>query len=267
VTADHALQLVGVAVTLSGHTLLEPLDLQVTQGTWLGIVGPNGAGKSTLLRAIAGLVPHAGQVLIDGDDVAGVRGRRRAQRIALVPQHPTMPPGTPVRDYVALGRTPHIPLLGREGPGDDAVVDEVLARLELHGLRDRDLSSLSGGERQRAVMGRALAQQAPLLLLDEPTTALDIGHQQQVLELVDELRTERGLTVVAAMHDLTMAAQHADRFLLLDRGEVVSTGPAAEVFEPDVLKRVFGATVSVVQDGDDLVVIPRRGRSPQQRQQ
>ena len=257
---DAWMELAGVAVTRGGRQILAPLDLRLDHGMWLGIVGPNGAGKSTLLRAIAGLVPHDGTVRVDGHDLARLRGARRARQVAVVPQHPTIPEGTAVREYVLLGRTPHVGWLGREGPADHAVVDAVLTRLDLVDLADRDIASLSGGERQRAVIGRTLAQEAPLLLLDEPTTALDIGHQQQVLELVDELRHERGLTVISAMHDLTLAAQHADRFLLLERGDVVATGPAAEVFEPDTLKRVFGATISVVRDGDDLVVIPRRSR-------
>jgi cobalamin transport system ATP-binding protein len=261
--ADTWVELTGVAVTRGGRRLLAPFDLRLSHGMWLGVVGPNGAGKTTLLRAIAGLVPHEGSVQVDGHDLARVRGARRARQIAVVPQHPTIPEGTTVREYVLLGRTPHVGWLGRERPTDHAVVDAALVRLDLTELAHRDLASLSGGERQRAVIGRALTQEAPLLLLDEPTTALDIGHQQQVLELVDELRHERGLTVISAMHDLTLAAQHADRFVLLDRGEVVAVGPPAEVFEPDTLQRVFGATISVVRDGDDLVVIPRRrGRPP-----
>jgi iron complex transport system ATP-binding protein len=161
---------------------------------------------------------------------------------------------------VLLGRTAHIPFLGREGAHDFAVLAQVLELLDLADLADREVVTLSGGERQRAVIARALAQEAPVLLLDEPTTALDIGHQQQVLVLVDELRRSRGLTVVSAMHDLTLAAQHADGFVLLHEGRVVARGNAREVFTPALVERVFDATVSVIDDDGDLVIVPRRHR-------
>ena len=201
----------GVSVDQGGRTVLHPIDLSVPAGSWLGIVGPNGAGKTTLLRALAG------------------------------PQQPTIPAGTSVADYVLLGRTAHIPFLGRQGTHDLAVLADVLALLDLTDLAEREVATLSGGESQRAVIARALAQEAPVLLLDEPTTALDIGHQQQVLSLVDELRHHRGLTVLSAMHDLTLAAQHADGFVLLYEGRVVARGTALEVFTPALVERVFGA--------------------------
>jgi iron complex transport system ATP-binding protein len=253
-----AIGLHGVAVARRGRWLLQPLDLEVEAGTWLGIVGPNGAGKTTLLRSLAGTIRHEGTVTIHGQPVTRLGPRPRARLIAVAPQQPTIPAGMPVGDYVALGRTAHIPLLGVESQHDRTVVAEVLARLELTDLAHRELSTLSGGERQRAIIGRALAQEAPILLLDEPTTALDIGHQQQVLDLVDELRHEHDLTVVSAMHDLTLAAQHAERFLLLDEGRVAASGRAAEVFTTARLESVFGATVTVLHDDGELVIVPRR---------
>jgi iron complex transport system ATP-binding protein len=250
----------GVSVHHGGQTVLHPTDLDVAAGSWLGIVGPNGAGKSTLLRALAGTVPHAGTITL-GDLAAEELGPRdRARRLAVAPQQPTIPSGASVTDYVLLGRTAHIPFLGRESAHDFAAVAEVLDLLDLADLADRDLVTLSGGERQRAVIARALAQEAPLLLLDEPTAALDIGHQQQVLSLVDELRRHRELTVVSAMHDLTLAAQHADVFVLLHEGRVVARGTARDVFTPALVERVFEATVSVIDDGGDLVIVPRRDR-------
>jgi iron complex transport system ATP-binding protein len=249
-----------VSVDHGDRTVLHPIDLDVVAGSWLGIVGPNGAGKSTLLRAVAGTVAYSGTVTLGDQPTDGLGPRERARLLAFAPQQPTIPSGTSVADYVLLGRTAHIPFLGREGGRDYAVLAEVLDLLDLADLADREVVTLSGGERQRAVIARALAQEAPLLLLDEPTTALDIGHQQHVLALVDELRRSRGLTVVSAMHDLTLAAQHADGFVLLHEGRAVARGEAREVFTPAVVERVFDATVSVIDDGGDLVIVPRRHR-------
>jgi iron complex transport system ATP-binding protein len=161
-----------------------------------------------------------------------------------------------VAEYVLLGRTPHLSPLAQEGSADRAAAAAVLVRLDLDQLADRELGSLSGGELQRAVIGRALAQAAPILLLDEPTTALDIGHQQQVLELVDRLRQEEGLTVVAAMHDLTLAAQYGDRVVLVDRGRVVAEGSAHDVLTSERVEELYGARVRVV----DGLVVPVRER-------
>jgi cobalamin transport system ATP-binding protein len=250
----------GVSVEHGERTVLHPIDLDVAAGAWLGIVGPNGAGKTTLLRAVAGTVAHGGTITLGDQATAGLGPRERARLLAVAPQQPTIPSGASVTDYVLLGRTAHIPFLGREGAHDFAVLAEVLDLLGLTDLADREVVTLSGGERQRAVIARALAQEAPLLLLDEPTTALDIGHQQHVLALVDGLRHRRGLTVVSAMHDLTLAAQHADGFVLLHEGHVVARGKARDVFTPELVERVFDATVSVLDDGGDLVIVPRRNR-------
>jgi iron complex transport system ATP-binding protein len=168
-----------------------------------------------------------------------------------------------VTDYVLLGRTPYITLFGTESRHDRAVAAGVLARLELDELATRVLGSLSGGEAQRAVLGRALAQEAPLLLLDEPTAALDVGHGQHVLELVDELRAERGLTVVAAMHDLTLAGEFSDRLALLAAGRVIAEGTAREVLRERVLARHYGAELRIIEDGSGgIVVLPRHRPRP-----
>jgi iron complex transport system ATP-binding protein len=258
--AAGAVHVRAVTVDHGDRTILHPIDLDVAAGSWLGIVGPNGAGKSTLLRALAGTVPYSGSVTLGDQATDGLGPRDRARLLAVAPQQPTIPSGASVADYVLLGRTAHIPFLGRESAHDFAMLAEVLELLDLAELADREVVTLSGGERQRAVIARALAQEAPLLLLDEPTTALDIGHQQHVLALVDELRRRRGLTVVSAMHDLTLAAQHADGFVLLHEGRVVARGGPREVFTPALVERVFDATVSVIDDGGDLVIVPRRYR-------
>jgi iron complex transport system ATP-binding protein len=251
---------VGVGVEIGHSRLLDGVDLEVARGEWVCILGPNGAGKTTLVRVLAGLTAHTGRVVIAETDVARLRPRARSRLVALVPQSPVVPPGMPVVDYVLLGRTPHIPAFGTERTQDYAVVERVLARLALGSLRHRRLDSLSGGERQRAVLARALVQETPVLLLDEPTTALDIGHQQEVLDLVDDLRHEHTLTVLSTMHDLTLASQYADRLVLLAGGRVVAEGKAHEVLDEDLLREHYGVNVRIVHDESGLAIVPvRRG--------
>ena len=254
-----AIELRGVSVDLDGRPVLRGLDLVVPGGARLGLIGPNGSGKTTLLRTVAGLVPHRGELRV-GDAPPGSLSRRElARRIALVPQNPAVPAGVTVADYVLLGRTPYIPYLGTESRRDLAIVAQVLDQLDLAAFAARRLDSLSGGERQRAVLARALAQQAPVLLLDEPTTGLDVGHQQQVLELVDALRESLDLTVVSAMHDLTLAGQFADQLVLLDGGRVAAAGPVREVLTEQVIGRHYHASVRVLEEpGGGIVVVPVR---------
>jgi cobalamin transport system ATP-binding protein len=247
-----------VTVEAGGRRIVDGVSFAVEPGAWVSLLGPNGAGKTTLLRVLAGLRRFGGSVRLADRELAELGRREAARHIALVPQTPIVPPAMSVGDYVLLGRTPHMGVLAREGAGDRAAASVALMRLELSPLADRPLESLSGGELQRAVIARALAQSAPVLLLDEPTTALDVGHQQQVLELVDELRIERRLTVLSAMHDLTLAGQFADRLLLLDGGNVVADGPPEGVLTRDLIARHYGADVRVVQDDGGLMVAPAR---------
>jgi iron complex transport system ATP-binding protein len=239
--------------------VLDGVSGDVEAGEWVTVIGPNGAGKSTLLRAVAGLVPRLGAVEIDGEVELG--RRQVARRVALVPQSPSLPPQMTVAEYVLLGRTPHLGYLAREGSHDRETADAALVRVDLVELAGRRLGTLSGGEQQRAVLARAVAQQAPILLLDEPTNALDVGRGQQALELVDALRRDAGLTVLAAMHDLTLAGQYADRLLLLDRGRIVAAGAVPEVLTPELISRHYGASVRVLRDdeGRPVVVPVRRG--------
>lgn len=236
-------------------TVVSDVSATVDSGGWLAIIGPNGSGKSTLLKAILGVVRHSGEVLVDGRPVTGLHRRERARLLGYAPQVPHLPVGLTVTDYVLLGRTPHLGVLGREGRTDLGVVSGVLDRLDLTELADRPLSTLSGGERQRAVLGRALAQRSGILLLDEPTTGLDIGHAQALLDLIDELRRESGTTVVTTLHDLTLAAQYAENLVLLDHGTVAATGPPAEVLSPTTLATHYAARVTVVTAPDGSPVI------------
>lgn len=253
-----ALQLRGVRAGYRDRTVLADVSLQVDAGEWLAIIGPNGAGKSTLVKAVLGLTRQGGEVLVGGRSRGSLSPREAASRLAYAPQQPVLPGGLTVTDYVLLGRTPHLGLLARERPSDRAVVADVLQRLDLDDLAARRLATLSGGERQRAVLARALSQQAGVLLLDEPTAGLDLGHAQALLDLVDRLRREDGTAVISTLHDLTLAGQYADRVLLIDGGDVVAAGTPAEVLTPERLATHYGADVEVLDVGGRLVVVPVR---------
>ena len=248
-----------VSVALDGKRVVDDVDLELAPGEWVTLIGPNGAGKSTLLRAIAGLVSFGGAIELDGEPLEGLRRRDVARRLAFVPQSPLLPADMTVREYVLLGRTPHIGPFGSESRRDVAAARRALERLELGPFSERRLHTLSGGEQQRVVLARALAQEAPLLLLDEPTTALDIGRQQQALELVVELREQGPLTVLSAMHDLTLALQYGDRLALLSGGRLVAAGAPEEIATESLLAEHYGADVQVITNGNGPVaVVPRR---------
>jgi len=254
-----ALEVHDLGVQVDRHPLLDGVSFDVAPGEWLFILGPNGAGKTTLMRAIAGLQPIAsGTVRIAGQSAATLRARDRARLVALVPQTPLVPSGMRVIDYVLLGRTQHLRFFATEGRADLDAASAALDTLALGDLADRTVDSLSGGERQRVTIARALAQETPVLLLDEPTTSLDIGHQQDVLELVDGLRRARQLTVIATMHDLTLAGHYADRLVLLRGGRIVETGTANDVMTEENLMRYYGARVAVVDGPHGRVVVPYR---------
>ena len=252
-----------VSVAYGKHEVVHHVDLVVEEGTWLGLIGPNGAGKSTLLKALAGLVEHTGDVELGGRAISAMSRREIARAVAYVPQNPVAPDDMTVMDHVLMGRTPYIPYLGTERAEDFEAAHSVLSQLDLVDLSARPLGSLSGGEYQRAVLGRALAQGASILLLDEPTNALDVGRQAEVLELVEDLRRTDGLTVVSAMHDLTLAAQFADGLVLLRDGRVVASGDARDVLTEAQVLAHYGARVRVLDHPDGgIVVAPAHRRDP-----
>lgn len=259
-----ALTFRSVAVSYGKRPALLPYTDHVEAGEWLGVVGPNGAGKSSLLRAVAGLVDFTGEIEVDGRPLSAMTRRERATLVAYVPQDPLIPDDISMFEYVLLGRTPYISYFGSPNHDDRALVADVLRRLDLAPMEGRFMGSLSGGERQRVVLARAIAQQAPVMLLDEPTSALDIGHQQQALELITALRASDGLTIVSALHDLTLAGTYADRLTMFDAGAVAAMGSAGEVLTAERLAEVYHVHVSVEVDPDDgtVVVIPRRGPTP-----
>lgn len=248
----------GLTAAYNGTAVLEELSLAVEEGEWVVVVGPNGSGKTSLVRSLSGSLEAKGEVTIGDRSLRDMRRREVAAQVAVVPQTPVIPEGMTVTDYVMLGRTPYISYWGTEGAGDTMRVAEVLASLDLLAFADRPMTTLSGGERQRAVLGRALAQDASVLLLDEPTTALDLGHQQQVLELVDQLRNRHGLAVISTMHDLTFAAAYGDRLIVLVEGRIVASGKPAEVLQPGLIEQHFGASVEVLAGPDGPVVLPVR---------
>jgi iron complex transport system ATP-binding protein len=253
------LTLRGVSARYGTRVVAADVDVSLAAGDWLAIIGPNGAGKSSLLKSIVGIVSHDGEILLDGVPASSLSNRERAKVIAYAPQTPQLPDRLTVTDYVLLGRTPHLATLAREGRSDLAVVSQVLTRLDLGTLATRALHTLSGGERQRTVLARVLAQEANLLLLDEPTTGLDIGHAQALLDLIDRLRHEEGATVVSTLHDLTLSAQYASQLLLLDKGEVVATGTPEEVLTRATIERHYDARVEVLTTRQgQLVVAPAR---------
>jgi len=248
----------GIRVAYNGRPVLDGVDIEVGVGEWVGLIGPNGAGKTTLLRALAGTVRNSGSLTLGDRSVERLGRREWSRSVALVPQHPVIPAAMTVVDYVLLGRTPHLGYFAAEGVEDLAVVRHVLDDMGLTVLAGRRLDALSGGELQRAVLARALAQEPELLLLDEPTTSLDIGRQQEAMGMVDRLR-RRGHTVVSAMHDLTIAGQFADRLLLLSEGHVVAVGRPVEVLTPELIQRHYGAKVAIMaDDAGGVIVVPDR---------
>jgi iron complex transport system ATP-binding protein len=244
-----------VSVAYTGRTVLGPVTVEVGDGEWIGLIGPNGAGKSTMLKAALGLVEHSGTVRLSN-------GRRRpGLDIAWMPQRPTMPEKMGVWDYVMLGRSPHIGYLGSEGEADRHAVAESVERLDLTDLARRPLETLSGGEAQRALLARALAQEAPVLLLDEPTANLDVGHAVEVMEVIDGLRRSGGLTVVTAIHDLTLAGRYCSRLVFLAGGAVVADGSARHVLTEVRLRPHYGGSVRVIEDEEGPLVVPGRSKS------
>jgi iron complex transport system ATP-binding protein len=253
-----------VSVKAGSTILISDVSLDIEPGTWCTIIGPNGAGKTTLVETIAGLRPMAtGAVTISGHSIGALNERERARLVSVVAQHPQVPAGMTVRDYVALGRVAFHGVLRAPSGADEHVVDEILERLSLDQFSHRDVVTLSGGERQRMVLARALAQSTMVMVLDEPTTGLDLRHQMELLELLKKEVHECGLTVVATLHDLTLAGQFADRLVLLDGGVVVLDGPAREVIRSDELGEHYGMRLRVIDvDGSDVIVPVRHGVMP-----
>ena len=231
-----------------GAPVLRGVSLNVAAGEVVGLVGPNGSGKTTLVRAVTRVMPvRSGEVRLLGEDSRTLTRAAMACRVAVVPQSPVLPDGFTVLEIVLMGRTPHLRLLQSEGPSDLAAARRALIQTGTTGLASRFAHQLSGGERQQVAVARALAQEAPVLLLDEPTSHLDVGHQMAVMGLVRHLCHECRLAVLATIHDLTLAALYCDRLVLLDRGAVVAEGTPESVLRPELIARTYGAEVMVLR--------------------
>lgn len=253
------LEFKNVSVRYEFGPVLDDVSFVIEDGSWVSVIGPNGAGKSTMLRALVGLTPFEGSITINGQPVDRMRRRDLARSLGYVAQTPELPAGMSVLDYVMLGRTPHRSYLGTRARNDLSIVREVLSLLDLERLASRAVASVSGGEAQRAAIARAVVQQAPVLLLDEPTSSLDIARQQEVMNLIDGLRQTEGFTVLSTMHDLTLAGQYADRLLLLSQSRIRGDGTPRQVLTTAAIERHYGAYVRVVEDADGAItVVPLR---------
>lgn len=246
------------------RTALDALSLRVERGEFVAVVGPNGSGKSTLLRAVAGAIrPAAGRVLLDGREVHSLRGRERARQMAVVAQETSIEFDFTVEETVQMGRLSHQGPLGRESEADRLAVQQALELTGTIDLAGRAITRISGGERQRVILARALAQEPRLLLLDEPTAHLDLAFQTEIFDLVRSLNREQGLTVVAVLHDLNLAALYADRVVMLRGGETFADGPPRSVITEKNVAAVFGRPVRVIphpEDGSPHVVLTSRVR-------
>ncbi len=242
------IELRGIAVSYRGRAVLSGIDLSIGAGERVALIGPNGAGKSTLLRVVTGLVaPSEGQVTVGGDALRTLDRASIARRIAVVPQQVSVPFSTRVEELVSLGRLPHEDALRGARPADRAAVASAIERVGIGHLLGRDVRELSLGERQLTLVALAVAQAAPVLLLDEPTVHLDLRHQVATMELLVDLNTRDGTTVVAVLHDLGLAAAFFPRLVLLDRGRIVADGEPLEVLSGERIRSVFGVEASMVR--------------------
>lgn len=245
------LEVNSLSVSYGKRKVLEDINLLVEPGEILVIIGPNGAGKSTLIRAISGTLPHEhGSVLVDGKDISILNASQRARQIAVVPQARNLPVSFTVYQSVLLGRTPYLGWMGMTGEKDQQLAQIALERTSCSDLSERPVGELSGGEQQRVLLARALAQNTSVLLLDEPTTHLDLQHQSGLLNLVRDLASRQKLAVLMALHDLNLASIYADRVVLLVAGQIRKTGTPSEVLTEEVLTGVYRVPVHVVPHPD-----------------
>ncbi|HWM72488.1 MAG TPA: ABC transporter ATP-binding protein [Nocardioides sp.] len=271
-TDTHTLETRDLRLAYDGDPVVHDLTLAVPPGRVSVIVGANGCGKSTLLRGIGRLLrPQAGSVLLDGDDIARLAPRAVARVLGLLPQQPLAPEGISVSDLVGRGRHPHQGVFRRWSPEDDRIVARALSVTGTADLAGRRVEELSGGQRQRVWIAMALAQQPEILLLDEPTTFLDVAHQIDLLDLLGGLNAERGTTIVMVLHDLNLAVRYADHLVVMGGGRVLKSGDPRTVLTEELVREAFGLEARIIPDpvtGDPMVVPvsghvrARRGGSP-----
>lgn len=248
-TAAHTLVAEGLTLSYGDRTIIDALDLQIAPGKITTIVGANGCGKSTLLRSLARLLsPSAGQVVLDGRSLHARSTKEVARILGLLPQSPTAPEGIAVADLVGRGRHPHQRALSRWSTHDYEVVADALAATGTTDLADRSVDELSGGQRQRVWIAMALAQETDILLLDEPTTFLDVAHQVEVLDLLTDLSVARGTTIVMVLHDLNLAARYADELIAMKDGRVHAIGAPRDIVTAELVEDVFGLANQITID-------------------
>lgn len=262
-TARPAIRLDGVRVGYDRRVVCDDLTLTVPTGSYTAIIGPNACGKSTMLRAIARILPYrSGSILLDGEEISAIPTRALATRLGLLPQTSLAPEAIRVADLVARGRHPHQSMFDRWSQADEAIVVEAMEATGVSGLSGRLVDELSGGQRQRVWVAMVLAQQTPVLLLDEPTTFLDITHQYGLLELFEILRRNLHRTVVIVLHDLNQAARYASHLIVMKDGDVVTAGPPAEIITEELIDEVYKLPCRIVPDPETgaPMVIPRAPR-------
>ncbi|MBZ5741212.1 ABC transporter ATP-binding protein [Nocardioides mangrovi] len=248
-TEHHSLQVEDVTLGYGDRVVVDSFDLAVPPGRITAIVGANACGKSTLLRAMSRLLaPRTGRVVLDGKDLHRLPTKQVARTLGLLPQSPIAPEGIVVADLVARGRSPHQGVLSRWSAEDDRAVAEALTLTDTLELADRPVDELSGGQRQRTWIAMALAQHTDILLLDEPTTFLDVSHQVDVLDLLTDLNRQRGTTIVMVLHDLNLAARYADHLIAVRDGRLHAAGDPADVLSVETVRAVFGMDSQVVPD-------------------
>ncbi|GAB4582040.1 MAG: ABC transporter ATP-binding protein [Anaerolineales bacterium] len=258
------LQANDLSLAYDTNTIIHQLSTTIVSGEVTALVGPNGCGKSTLLRGLARLLrPKAGDILLDGKAIHQMPTKELAKQLGILPQNPTAPEGLTVYELVAQGRYPHQGFFQQWTREDEAITREAIAITNMVEFADRPLDTLSGGQRQRAWIAMSLAQKTPILLLDEPTTYLDIGYQLEVMELIEKLNRERQMTILLVLHDLNQAARFSDRMIVLKAGQIVADGPPAEVLTTELLAEVFHVTANIILDphSGTPVCLPYRTRT------
>ena len=253
------LSLRNISAGYARELVLQDIAVNITAGEFVGLIGPNGSGKTTLLRVISGVLPtRQGEVWLRGRNVREMDRRDVAKLVAHLLQDVALGLAFSVREMVLMGRSPHLPRFGRETERDLTIVERAMDLANVSHIADRPITEISGGERQRALIAMCLAQEPEVLLLDEPTSHLDIGHQLSILNLIGNLNRQTRVTVVAVFHDLNLAAEYCDRLVLLDRGRVVAAGTPADVLTTEMIQNVYGVSVLIgrnpVSDGPHVVL-------------
>ena len=260
------LEVNAISAGYSDQPILKEISLHLEEGAVLALIGPNGSGKTTFIRAVSGVLPmQKGSVKVYGTDITCMKPQQRAQMIAVVPQARSIPAAFTVEEVVAMGRTPHLNWLGKISERDQKIIDEALGKMDLLALRERNVNELSGGEQQRLFLARSLAQESPLLLMDEPTTHLDLQYQvnlmQRIYQLAHPHKTEIGAglkprTVVITLHDLNLISRYADLVGLLVDGQLMALGAPQEVLQAELLSRAYNVPLQVIKERGFTLVTP-----------